>query len=118
MLIGQLTDSTENVTHVLKDFKANFPASCDNFSSAQLEAFNTKMDSFTKAPRNPNAYAFLAYLASKDLEAHILSLKQKATKKKPFSFERLSLVLLPIFKFFETKKVGGEGEIQKIDSAL
>jgi len=55
---------------------------------------------------NPDIYGFITYLGSSELAPHINSLKQRATKKKPFSFERLSFVLLPIFKFFEVKKVG------------
>jgi len=56
--------------------------------------------------KHPDVYGFIDYLASKEMTAHINSLKPKATKKKPFSFERLSFVMLPIFRFIELKKVG------------
>ena len=75
------------------------------------------MSSFVKG-KSIDIYGFITYLASAEIVTHIHSLKQRATKKKPFSFERLSLVFLPIFKFFEVKRIGNEGELAKIRNAI
>ena len=75
------------------------------------------MNTLTKAG-NPDVYGFITYVCSKDLSAHIGSLKQKATKKKPFSFERLSNMMLPLFKYFETKKLNDNNEMKKIQGSI
>lgn len=67
---------------------------------------------------NPDIYAFFEYLASKEMSPFINQLKKAATKKKPFSFERLSFVTLPLFKYLEQKKVGNAGELKKIVGCL
>lgn len=54
--------------------------------------------------KNPDAYGFIDYIVSKDLEEYIQTLKPKGTKKKPLSFERLNMMILPIFKYFESEK--------------
>jgi hypothetical protein len=33
------------------------------------------------------------------------SLKPKPTKKKPLSFDRLAMIVIPIFKYFEQEKL-------------
>lgn len=105
------------MNYIIREFKQSFPESCENFGGKDLEAFNKKMDSLING-KSCDAYGFVEYLGSADILPHIHSLKQKATKKKPFSFERLSLVMLPIFRFFELKKMGNEGELAKIEKAL
>ena len=69
------------------------------------------MDKINSA-RNTNVYAFFDYLASKDMLPYINSLKQKATKKKPFSFERLTFVMLPLFKHLESQIAVGNEKIK------
>lgn len=43
------------------------------------------------------------------------SLKPKGTKKKPLSFERLNLMVMPIFKYFESEKAK---ELTKVEETL
>ena len=45
------------------------------------------------------------------------SLKPKPTKKKPLSFDRLAMIIIPIFKYFEQEKVF-KSESQKIVKTL
>ena len=42
-------------------------------------------------------------------------LKPKGTKKKPLSFERLNLMVMPIFKYFESEKAK---ELKKVEETL
>ena len=72
------------------------------------------MESF-KDQKNPNAYGLIDYIASKELNPYIQSLKPKANKKKPLSFERLNLMVMPIFKYFETEKAQ---ETSKVTNSL
>tara|TARA_B110000285_G_scaffold228461_1_gene291474 strand:+ start:1091 stop:1360 length:270 start_codon:yes stop_codon:yes gene_type:complete len=65
--------------------------------------------------KNPDAFGFIEYIASKDLSTYIQSLKPKGTKKKPLSFERLNLMVMPIFKYFESEKAK---EIKKVEETL
>ena len=76
------------------------------------------MDGFVSA-KKPDVYGFMAYISSDEMSSHINSLKQKATKKKPFSFERFSCVVIPIFKYLEYLKTEGEaGEMKRINTAI
>ena len=52
-----------------------------------------------------DAHSFIEYITGKDLSGYMSSLKPKPTKKKPLSFERLSMIIIPIFKYFEDEKV-------------
>ena len=53
------------------------------------------------------------------MSPYMNSLKQKATKKKPFTFDRLCFVIIPIFKYFEHLKTGGtKGEMERINQAI
>ena len=72
------------------------------------------MDSLNDA-KNPDAFGFVEYIGSKDLSAYIQSLKPKGTKKKPLSFERLNLMVMPIFKYLESEK---QKELTQIESTL
>ena len=80
-------------------------ASSEEVSDKELAAFKSRIDAFVK-PAQPDAYGFIEFLVSKEMDKHIKTLKWKATKKKPFNFERVTLVLLPLFKYFESSKVG------------
>jgi hypothetical protein len=64
---------------------------------------------------NPDAFGFIQYIASKELSSYIQSLKPKGTKKKPLSFERLNLMVMPIFKYFESEKAS---ELSKVEETL
>jgi hypothetical protein len=90
------------------------PGSCEELKGKDLEAFNKKMDTLNN-DKNPDAFGFIEYIASKDLSAYIQGLKPKGTKKKPLSFERLNLMVMPIFKYFESDKAK---EIKKIEETL
>ena len=64
---------------------------------------------------NPDAFGFIQYIASKQLSSYIQSLKPKGTKKKPLSFERLNLMVMPIFKYLESDF---SSELAKVSSTL
>jgi hypothetical protein len=42
------------------------------------------------------------------MESHINSLQPKATKKKPLSFERLSMIVMPLIQYLETERPKSE----------
>ena len=46
-------------------------------------------------------HEFISFLCTADVKTHIYELRKTATKKKPFSFERLCLMILPLVKYFE-----------------
>ena len=72
------------------------------------------MDTFNNS-KNPDAFGFIEYITSKDLSTYIQGLKPKGTKKKPLSFERLNLMVMPIFKYFESQNAK---EITKVEATL
>jgi hypothetical protein len=77
------------------------------------------MDNFVSNPLQPDAYGFLAFIAGKEMSLYMNSLKQKATKKKPFTFDRLCFVIIPIFKYLEHLKTeGNKGEMDRINAAI
>mgnify|MGYP000011391154 FL=1 len=117
MLIGEILNTTENVNYILAEFKQHLPGSVDEFDGKVLASFESKINQIN-VKGNPDIYAFFEYLASKEMSPFINQLKKAATKKKPFSFERLSFVTLPLFKYLEQKKVGNAGELKKIVGCL
>jgi len=98
----------------MSEFKRHLPGSCEELKGKDLEAFNKKMDTLNDV-KNPDAFGFIEYIASKDLNTLIQGLKPKGTKKKPLSFERLNLMVMPIFKYFESEK---SKEITKVEETL
>ena len=90
------------------------PGSCEDLSGKQLDEFNKKMEALNDK-KNPDAFGFIEYIASKDLSTYIQGLKPKGTKKKPLSFERLNLMVMPIFKYFESQK---SKEVKKVEETL
>jgi len=50
----------------------------------------------------PDAFEFIDYVTSKDLAKYVSLLKPKPTKKKPFSFDRFNIIVMPVFKFMES----------------
>jgi hypothetical protein len=93
------------VNYIIGEFKKHLPGSCEELANDQkaMKQFEQKIGQLSNA-KNPDAYGFIDYIVSKDLEAYIQTLKPKATKKKPLSFERLNMMVLPIFKYFENEK--------------
>ena len=89
----------ENVKYVLSEFKEHLPISCPELKDKKLQEFQKKMDDLAK---NCDAHGFIDYLASNDLQEHIQSLKSVAVKKKPLSFQRFNLIVMPCFKYFES----------------
>lgn len=105
MQIAQILEPKKNVNYIIGEFEKHLPGSCEELANngKALKAFNQKIAQLSNA-KNPDAYGFIDYLVSKDLEPYLQTLKPKATKKKPLSFERLNMLILPIFKYFETEK--------------
>ena len=104
----------ENVNYIIGEFQKRLPESCEELANngKALKQFNQKIGQLSNA-KNPDAYGFIEYVISKDLEPYIQTLKPKATKKKPLSFERLNLMVLPIFKYFETEKASESAKNKK-----
>lgn len=74
------------------------------------------MNKINDKKRGPDAYAFIDYLASKDLSGPIGTLShKKITKKKPLNFDRLNMIIMAIFKYLEAEK---KGEIAKVKVSL
>lgn len=103
MQIASILEPKSNVAYILKEFKRHLPGSCEELKGADLEAFNKKMDELNNK-KEPDAFGFIDYIVSKELSTYIQGLKPKGTKKKPLSFERLNLMVMPIFKYFESEK--------------
>lgn len=91
----------ENIRYIMSEFKKHLPISCEDLSGKSLDAFNKKMDALNNE-KNPDAFGFIDYIVSKDLSPYLQGLKPKGTKKKPLSFERLNLMVMPVFKYFES----------------
>ena len=108
MQLAQILSPEENLTYVMGKFKELLPESCEDLKSnkKELEAFNSKMDKIMTASGSrkypvPDAHAFIEYVTSKDLSKYLSSLKPKPTKKKPFSFDRFNIIVMPVFKYLE-----------------
>ena len=73
----------------------------------ELKEFEGKINKILAGDKKKkvDAHSFIEYITSKDLAGYLSSLKPKPTKKKPLSFERLSMIIIPIFKYFEDEKV-------------
>jgi hypothetical protein len=100
MQIASLLSPDENVVYVVNKFRDQLPMSVESYAGAK--PFEKAMDSFSNK-KAPDAYGFIEYLTSKDVQANaIQQLKAKGTKKKPLSFERLNIMVMTIFKYFET----------------
>ena len=85
--------------------------SVESLSEAKAKtAFEKKMNDFSN-PKNPDAYAFMEYITSAAFQKDCLPLlKPKGTKKKPLSFERLNIMVMAIFKYFESEVAGRKGD--------
>lgn len=93
--------------------------SVESLSEAKAQAtFEKKMKEFSN-PKNPDAYAFMEYITSDAFQKNCLPLlKPKGTKKKPLSFERLNIMVMAIFKYFESQVAGKKGDKSRMKQCL
>lgn len=74
------------------------------------------MNKINDKKRGPDAYGFIDYLTSKDMNGPLSTLNyKKITKKRPFNFDRLNMIVMAMFKYMEAEK---KGEIAKVKAAL
>lgn len=111
MQIASLLSPEQNVAYVVQKFTQQLPMSVESLAGAKAKAaFEKKMDTIAKSA---DAYAFIEHITSDDFQKNCLPLlKPKGTKKKPLSFERLNIMVMAIFKFFESLV-----EVKKGDNA-
>jgi len=119
MLIGQILEPEESAKYIFRKFKELLPDNCEELKNNDKEykAFMEKMEKLEQG-KEPDCHGFIEYLAGKELEKHLLTLKVKPTKKKPLSYERLNFMIMPIFKYFETTKVSEKGQMPLIKTSL
>jgi DNA repair ATPase RecN len=109
MQLAQILDPEENISYVIQKFKENLVETCEDLktNAKELKDFEGKINKILAGDKKKkvDAHSFIEYITSKDLAGYMSSLKPKPTKKKPLSFERLSMIIIPIFKYFEDEKV-------------
>jgi DNA repair ATPase RecN len=109
MQLAQILDPEENISYVIQKFKENLVETCEDLktNAKELKDFEGKINKILAGDKKKkvDAHSFIEYITSKDLAGYLSSLKPKPTKKKPLSFERLSMIIIPIFKYFEDEKV-------------
>ena len=109
MQLAQILDPEENISYVIQKFKENLVETCEDLktNAKELKEFEGKINKILAGDKKKkvDAHSFIEYITSKDLAGYLSSLKPKPTKKKPLSFERLSMIIIPIFKYFEDEKV-------------
>jgi hypothetical protein len=109
MQLAQILDPEENISYVIQKFKENLIETCEDLktNAKELKDFEGKISKILAGDKKKkvDAHSFIEYITSKDLAGFMSSLKPKPTKKKPLSFDRLSMIIIPIFKYFEDEKV-------------
>ena len=109
MQLAQILDPEENISYVIQKFKENLVETCEDLktNAKELKDFEGKINKILAGDKKKkvDAHSFIEYITSKDLAGYLSSLKPKPTRKKPLSFERLSMIIIPIFKYFEDEKV-------------
>lgn len=109
MQLAHILEPEQNLSYVIEKFKENLIETCDDLKSNEKEVkdFESKISKILAGDKKKkaDAHAFIEYITGKDLSGYMASLKPKPTKKKPLSFDRLSLIVIPIFKYFEEEKV-------------
>ena len=109
MQLAQILDPEENISYVIQKFKENLIETCEDLktNAKELLDFEGKISKILAGDKKKkvDAHSFIEYITSKDLAGFMSSLKPKPTKKKPLSFDRLSMIIIPIFKYFEDEKV-------------
>ena len=109
MQLAQILDPEENISYVIQKFKENLVETCEDLktNAKELKDFEGKINKILAGDKKKkvDAHSFIEYITSKDLAGYLSSLKPKPTKKKPLSFDRLSMIIIPIFKYFEDEKV-------------
>lgn len=104
MQLANILEPEENLTYVITKFKENLVETCEDLRSNEkamkdLESNISKLIGSGKKKVDP--HGFIAYITGKDLAAYMTALKPKPTKRKPLSFDRLAILVIPIFKYFE-----------------
>ena len=109
MQLAQILDPEENISYVIQKFKENLVETCEDLktNAKELKDFEGKINKILAGDKKKkvDAHSFIEYITGKDLSGYMASLKPKPTKKKPLSFDRLSMIIIPIFKYFEDEKV-------------
>lgn len=109
MQLAQILDPEENISYVIQKFKENLIETCEDLktNAKELKDFEGKINKILAGDKKKkvDAHSFIEYITGKDLAGFMSSLKPKPTKKKPLSFERLSMIIIPIFKYFEDEKI-------------
>ena len=105
MQLANILEPEENISYVISKFKESLIETCDDLKSndKEMKDFEGKINKILAGDKKKKVdpHAFIEYLTSKDLSKYMASLKPKPTKKKPLSFDRLAMIVIPIFKFFE-----------------
>ena len=119
MQIASILSPEQNVCYVVQKFTAQLPMSVESLAEPKAKAaFEKKMKEIAN-PKSPDAYGFIEYITSDDFQASCLPLlKPKGTKKKPLSFERLNIMVMAIFKFFESLVEVKKGDKQRMKECL
>lgn len=109
MQLAQILEPEDNLSYVIQKFKENLIETCDDLKSNAKEQkdFEGKINKILAGDKKKkvDVHAFIEYITGKDLSSYMSSLKPKPTKKKPLSFDRLSMIVIPIFKYFEDEKI-------------
>ena len=109
MQLAHILDPEENISYVIERFQENLVETCEDLKSndKDLKTFESSIAKILAGDKKKkvDAHAFIEYITGKDLEKYLSTLKPKPTKKKPLSFERLAMIVIPIFKYFEEEKV-------------
>ena len=109
MQLAHILEPEDNISYVIKKFQENLVETCEELKSndKDLKAFESNINKILAGDKKKkvDAHSFIDYITGKDLEKYMSTLKPKPTKKKPMSFDRLAMIVIPIFKYFEDEKV-------------
>jgi DNA repair ATPase RecN len=105
MQLAQILEPEDNLSYVIQKFQENLVETCEDLKSnaKEVKDLEGKINKILAGDKKKkvDAHAFIEYITGKDLSKYMASLKPKPTKKKPLSFERLTMIVIPIFKYFE-----------------
>jgi len=70
-----------------------------------MEKFEETIDTLCNKTIGSDPHGFIDFITEKELRNYIETLKPKGIKKKPMylSFDRLNMMIMTIFKFFESE---------------
>ena len=119
MQIASILSPEENVSYVVNKFVDQLPLSVEQLAEdgKARKDFDKAMSTFAN-PRNPDAFGFMEYITSKTFSSYLQQLKPKGTKKKPLSFERLNIMVMAIFKYFESLVEAKKGDKDRMKTCL